>query len=44
MFNVLFVLQYLHEDGYTRLGMVGCTHVIMYCLFCSTFTRMGILG
>ena len=22
---VLFVLQYLHEDGYTRLGMVGCT-------------------
>ena len=24
-FKVLFVLQYLHEDGYTRLGMVGYT-------------------
>ena len=39
MFIVLFVLQYLHEDGYTRLGMVGCTHV--YCIVCFTVPSRG---
>ena len=32
MFIVLFVLQYLHEDGYTRLGMVRCTHNVLFVL------------
>ena len=26
---VLYVLQYLSQDGYTKLGMVECTHVLL---------------
>ena len=39
MFIVLFVLQYLHKDGHTRLSMVGCTHV--YCIVCFTVPSRG---
>ena len=38
---VLYVLQYLSQNGYTKLGMMGCIRVLIYCLFYSTFTKMG---
>ena len=25
LYCVVWTLQYLHEDGYSRLGMIGCT-------------------